>query len=112
MLSFRSVFATNSLFFRSFRAIFIQTKQTPNPDFLKFIANGQVFMETGTMDFVAARYTHVSPLARKLFAIDGVKRVFYGPDYISIAKKEEFEWSVSSFLLSFVQSLLIYRVFP
>ncbi len=48
----------------------------------------------GTMDFVAARYTHVSPLARKLFAIDGVKRVFYGRDYISIAKKDDLEWSV------------------
>lgn len=46
------------------------------------------------MDFVAPRYSYVSPLARKLFAIDGVKRVFYGPDYISVAKKEELEWSV------------------
>lgn len=50
------------------------------------------------MDFVAARYSHVSPLAKRLFAIDGVKRVFYGYDYISVAKKEDFEWNVYSFL--------------
>ena len=53
---------------------------------------GQTVMKEGTMDFVAPRFTHVSPLARKLFNIDGVSRVFYGKDYISIAKKEEVDW--------------------
>ena len=48
----------------------------------------------GTMDYVAARYTHGSPLARKLFAVDGVNRVFYGSDYISVGKKEDAEWNV------------------
>ena len=38
-------------------------------------------MDEGTMDFV-----HISPLARKLFGIEGVNRVFYGKDYISISK--------------------------
>jgi NFU1 iron-sulfur cluster scaffold homolog, mitochondrial len=46
-------------------------------------------MEDGTMDFVAARYTHISPLAKKLFTVDGVNRVFYGKDYISISKTED-----------------------
>jgi len=54
------------------------------------------------MDFVAARYTHVSPLARKLFSVDGVKRVFYGHDYISVAKKDDTEWSVFIILMNFV----------
>lgn len=45
-----------------------------------------------TVDFVAARYTHVSPLAKKLFTIDGVNRVFYGKDYLSISKTEEADW--------------------
>ena len=46
------------------------------------------------MDFVAVRYTHVSPLAKKLFSIDGINRVFYGRDYISISKKEDSDWNV------------------
>ena len=49
------------------------------------------------MDFVAARYAYVSPLAKKLFAIDGVTRVFYGKDHISISKKEDLDWSVNYF---------------
>ncbi len=47
------------------------------------------------MDFVAPRYAHVSPLAKKLFAIDGVNRVFYGKDHIAVSKKEELEWEVT-----------------
>jgi hypothetical protein len=58
---------------------------------MKFLP-GQPVMRDGTMDFVSARFTHASPLARKLFTIDGVTRVFYGKDYISIAKKEESDW--------------------
>jgi len=50
-------------------------------------------MESGTMDYVAARYSHNSPLAKKLFGIDGVTRVFYGKDHISVAKQDEIDWS-------------------
>ena len=32
-------------------------------------------------------------MAAKLFKIDGVTRVFYGRDYISVAKKEELDWN-------------------
>eukprot|EP01015_Nassula_variabilis_P020064 TRINITY_DN3448_c0_g1_i9.p1 TRINITY_DN3448_c0_g1~~TRINITY_DN3448_c0_g1_i9.p1 ORF type:complete len:194 (+),score=45.04 TRINITY_DN3448_c0_g1_i9:65-646(+) len=70
-----------------------RTKTTPNPNFLKFIPNGKVVMEEGTMDFVAARYAHVSPLAKKLFTIDGVTRVFFGRDFVSISKKEDADWN-------------------
>lgn len=67
--------------------IFIQTKTTPNPNFLKFIPSGKTVMKTGTMDIAASRYASCSPLARKLFNLDGITRVFYGYDHISVAKK-------------------------
>ena len=47
------------------------------------------------MDFVAERFAHASPLAQKLFAINGVTRVFYGKDHISVSKNEEEDWTVS-----------------
>ena len=47
-----------------------------------------------TMEFTAARHSHISPLAKKLFGIDGVTRIFYGPDFISVTKKEDLEWQV------------------
>ena len=49
---------------------------------------------SGTMDYIAPRFAHNSPLAKKLFGIDGVNRVFYGKDHISVGKKEETDWSV------------------
>lgn len=76
------------------RRLFIQTAQTPNPACLKFIPGKPV---TGsidqTMDFASIRYTSISPLAQQLFQIDGVTRVFYGSDFISVTKDEGLQWS-------------------
>ena len=46
------------------------------------------------MDFSNIRYTHVSPIARKLFGIEGVTRVFLGKDFISITKDEKAVWAL------------------
>ena len=46
------------------------------------------------MDFSSIRFTHISPLARKLFQIEGVIRVFYGKDFISVTKKDELDWNI------------------
>src|SRR5262245_10961437 len=53
-------------------AMFIQTEQTPNPATLKFLP-GQVVLEKGTADFPSADQAGKSPLAKGLFAIDGVR---------------------------------------
>jgi len=47
-----------------------------------------------TMDFSSIRFTHISPLARSLFGIEGIVRVFYGKDYISVTKKDDLDWNV------------------
>mmetsp|Transcript_29343 Transcript_29343/g.52528 ORF Transcript_29343/g.52528 Transcript_29343/m.52528 type:complete len:198 (+) Transcript_29343:147-740(+) len=75
------------------RALFIRTTQTPNPSFLKFMP-GKTVMEEGTMDFSAPRFATISPLARNIFNIQGVTRVFYGKDFIAVGKQEEVDWSI------------------
>ena len=75
------------------RSLFIRAIDTPNPNFMKFMP-GEIVLEEGTLDFAAPRYTNISPMARKLFEIDGVERVFYGRDYVSVGKTEEEEWDV------------------
>ena len=56
---------------------------------------GKNVMESeSTMDFASIRFTHISPLARSLFSIDGITRVFYGKDYITVTKKEDLDWNV------------------
>lgn len=70
--------------------MFIQTEATPNPQTLKFIP-GKPVLEDGTADFRAKREAETSPLAKRLFDIDGVAGVFLGSDFISVTKTEA-EW--------------------
>jgi len=70
--------------------MFIQTEATPNPATIKFIP-GKSVLGDGTVDFRDASEAAGSPLARRLFSIDGVSGVFLGSDFISITKGE-IEW--------------------
>lgn len=70
--------------------MFIQTEATPNPQTLKFIP-GKPVLADGTADFRAKDDATSSPLASRLFDIDGVEGVFLGSDFISVTKGEA-EW--------------------
>ena len=71
--------------------MFIQTEETPNPATLKFLP-GQTVLGTGTANFSEGDNTESSPLAKKLFGVDGVVGVFLGSDFITITKKADFLW--------------------
>lgn len=73
--------------------LFIQTEQTPNPSTLKFLP-GRVVMEKGTADFANADAATPSPLAKRLFAIEGVERVFFGSDFVTITKMADRDWQI------------------
>ena len=71
--------------------MFIQTEETPNPATLKFLP-GQTVLGTGTANFSGSDNIESSPLAKKLFGVEGVIVVFLGSDFITITKKEDFLW--------------------
>ncbi|KAG4908680.1 hypothetical protein AAZX31_20G227500 [Glycine max] len=73
------------------RSMFIQTQPTPNPSSLMFYP-GKPVMEVGSSDFPNPRSAMNSPLAKSLFAIDGVTRVFFGSDFVTVTKSEEAAW--------------------
>ncbi|HIJ61070.1 MAG TPA: NifU family protein [Rhodospirillaceae bacterium] len=73
--------------------MFIQTETTPNPNTLKFLP-GRDVMGQGTADFADATAAAGSSLAVSLFAIDGVGRVFFGADFISVGKTAAVDWPV------------------
>jgi Fe-S cluster biogenesis protein NfuA len=73
--------------------MFIQTEQTPNPSTLKFLP-GRVVMEKGTLDFADIENAKGSPLARRLFAIEGVERVFFGSDFVTVTKAAGKDWQI------------------
>jgi len=72
--------------------MFIQTEATPNPATLKFLP-GQTVLETGTADFPTEDKAVNSPLARRLFNIDGVTGVFFGIDFVTVTKQDDLEWN-------------------
>ncbi|MFV0297932.1 MAG: NifU family protein [Hyphomicrobiaceae bacterium] len=65
--------------------MFIQTEATPNPATVKFIP-GKSVLGDGTVDYRSPQEAALSPLASRLFEIDGVEGVFLGADFISVTK--------------------------
>jgi Fe-S cluster biogenesis protein NfuA len=70
--------------------MFIQTEATPNPATLKFLP-GRTVLASGTLDIRDAETAAQSPLAERLFAIQGVSGVFFGSDFVAVTKSAG-EW--------------------
>lgn len=72
--------------------MFIQTEATPNPATLKFIPGREV-LPSGTRDFRdPSEAAEASPLAARLFDVDGVEAVFLATDFISVSKRDSEDW--------------------
>ena len=68
--------------------MFIQTESTPNPNTLKFLPGRDVMGEGAVADFPSVEQGARWPLAKALFAIPEVSRVFFGSDFISVTKRD------------------------
>ena len=73
--------------------MFIQTEDTPNPATLKFLPGCPV-TGGGPVDFPDSDSADRSPLAHRLFAVDGVAGVFLGADFITVTRSSDRDWSV------------------
>ena len=71
--------------------MFIQTEVTPNPEVLKFLPGREVLAE-GSRDFRTMDEAQASPLAADLFDIEGVDRVFFGTDFVTVGKDGHHDW--------------------
>ncbi|XP_042624584.1 NFU1 iron-sulfur cluster scaffold homolog, mitochondrial-like isoform X2 [Cyprinus carpio] len=77
----------------SVRNLSVSTQDTPNPRSLKFLP-GKPVLGMGTRDFPTSDSAESFPLARDLFQIEGIKSVFYGPDFITLTKTDDdVEWT-------------------
>ncbi len=71
--------------------MFIQTEETPNPATLKFLPGRDVMAEN-TANFPDRDSAGRSPLAERLFQVDGVTGIFLGADFITVTKDADKEW--------------------
>jgi Fe-S cluster biogenesis protein NfuA len=72
--------------------MFIQTEATPNPETMKFLP-GRDVLGAGGRDFSDATAAEASPLAADLFRLEGVRRVYFGPDFVTVAKATDWDWA-------------------
>ncbi len=75
------------------RGMFIQTENTPNPAVVKFLP-GQPVMDKGVAEFKTRDDGGRSPLAERLFALEGVEGVFFGQDFVSVTKSDAMGWDL------------------
>ncbi len=68
--------------------MFIQTESTPNPATMKFLPGRDVMGEGAVADFPTRESAARSVLARALFDVPNVSRVFFGSDFISVTKAD------------------------
>jgi Fe-S cluster biogenesis protein NfuA len=73
--------------------MFIQTEGTPNPATLKFLP-GRAVVTGGPVDMPNAESARRSPLAERLFQVDGVTGVFLGGDFITVTKRADKQWEL------------------
>ena len=72
--------------------MFIQTEATPNPGVLKFLPGRELLAE-GAREFRDEAEAEASPLAKSLFELDGVARVFFGTDFLTVTKDADEDWA-------------------
>ncbi|MGQ0663124.1 MAG: NifU family protein [Pseudomonadota bacterium] len=73
--------------------MFIQTETTADLASVKFLP-GRPVLPSGTADFADPEAAARSPLAQRLFEIDGVVGVFLDPQSITVRKRGDSDWHV------------------
>lgn len=73
--------------------MFIQTEAMPDPQRMKFFP-GETVLPSGSAEFANQEAAARSPLATKLFSIDGVNSVMLYEESIAITKEGSLDWQV------------------
>ena len=71
----------------------MHAERTPNPHSIKWVLGRSVASGVASAHFDKAPSPSVSTLAAALFALPGVTGVFLGPDFVTISKREDLEWT-------------------
>src|SRR5262245_53612986 len=69
----------------------IYTEMTPNPGSLKFVTNRHI-LPNFQLDFKTKELVAGAELAKTLFEIPFVGGVFIANNFVTITKKEEYDW--------------------
>jgi Fe-S cluster biogenesis protein NfuA len=71
----------------------MHAERTPNPNSIKWVLGRPLVEGSASAHFEAAPSAAVSPLAARLFAIEGVTGVFLASNFVTVTKRPELEWT-------------------
>ena len=71
----------------------MHAERTPNPNSIKWVMGSPLVDAGSSAHFDSAPPEDVSPLAARLFAIDGVTGVFLAANFATVTKRDEVEWT-------------------
>lgn len=69
----------------------VYAESTPNPAAMKFVAN-HYLLEEGSVEYQSPESAANCPLAQELFKFDGVASVFITANFVTVNKKNEYDW--------------------
>jgi Fe-S cluster biogenesis protein NfuA len=70
----------------------MRAERTPNPHSVKWVVSRALVEDGRSAHFEAAPAPDVSPLAARLFAVEGVAGVFLARNFVTVTKREDVEW--------------------
>lgn len=70
----------------------ITSSPTPNPNSLKFEANGKSFIEVGLIAAFSPEEVKDSVLGSRLFALPGVESLLITPEFVTVSKDATTGW--------------------
>ena len=79
---------------RAIRNMFIQIQDSPNPNSMKFLPGQKVFDGSKTLNFPSRVEARNSPLAKRVFQVEGITNVFLSQDFITVTKEDEADWNI------------------
>ena len=70
----------------------MRAERTPNPNSVKWVVSRTLVEGVGSAHFEADPGAAVSPLAARLFEVEGVTGVFVARNFVTVTKREGLEW--------------------
>ncbi|MBW2267163.1 MAG: NifU family protein [Deltaproteobacteria bacterium] len=71
----------------------VHAERTPNPDSIKWVLGRPIVAPGVAVHFDAAPAASVSPLAARLFEIDGIVGVFLASNFVTVTRRTDVEWT-------------------
>jgi Fe-S cluster biogenesis protein NfuA len=71
----------------------LHAERTPNPDCIKWVLGEPLVADGVTAQFAEPPTAGVSPLAARLFELDGVVGVFLASSFMTVTKRPDVDWT-------------------